>query len=244
MNEYISIYMMKRYCSIILSAFFALCVFILIVYIHSKDHYVAVEHQILTKKEVNELYWMIQQVDHLFRKHGIEYFMLAGTLLGSYRHKGLMPWDDDVDIGIMNTYEDVLNSTEVKKSLAQFNLVLTPKHKIGFGYKIFINGQKYPFIDIFICRINGNRIEYMDTDARELWKMEYMFNHELYPLRKQPFGPLQLYGPNKPRLCLIRWFYPSCLFITKPSHHHKEEDIVFIKKMKILSKREVVLPSI
>lgn len=233
---------MDQYCHIVLYTFFVLCIFILIVYAHANDHYVSVDHQILTKKEVNELYWMIQQADSIFRKHGIEYFMLAGTLLGSYRHKGLMPWDDDVDIGIMNTYEDILNSTEVKRSLSQFNLVLTPKHKIEFGYKLFIKDQKYPFIDIFICQKNRNRIEYMDKNSRELWKREFMFHDELYPLREQPFGPLQLYGPNKPSICLMRWFYPFCLFITKPSHHHKEDGTLLLKKNELLYKREVVLP--
>lgn len=236
---------MQRHFSIILYSFFITCIFILIVYIHSSNQYVVVDHQILTKKEVNELYQMIQQVDYLFRSYGIEYFMIAGTLLGSYRHKGLMPWDDDVDIGVMDTYEDLLNSVEMKNKLLQFNYILTPKHTIGFGYKIFMSGEKYPFIDVFICRTNGDRIEYMDQDAREIWGLEYMFKHELYPLREQPFGPLQLYGPNKPRLCLIRWFEPTCLFIIKPSHHHKEDNnVTLIKKNKLLSKREVVLPSI
>ncbi len=67
---------------------------------------------------------MLDFVDRLCRQHGLKYWVCGGTLLGTIRHKGFIPWDDDVDIFL--PWRDYLRFIEVFEETERFSM-------LGFG---------------------------------------------------------------------------------------------------------------
>lgn len=50
------------------------------------------------RKVQNKILEIIKFVDKICRENGIIYYIMGGTALGALRHKGFIPWDDDLDI--------------------------------------------------------------------------------------------------------------------------------------------------
>ena len=63
---------------------------------------------------------LFQAVHDACEKLGIEYMMHFGTLLGAVRHKGYIPWDDDIDI--VMTWENFDRFVELAPSVLSENL--------------------------------------------------------------------------------------------------------------------------
>ena len=44
---------------------------------------------------------MVTELDRICKKHDVQYFLFWGSLLGAIRHDGFIPWDDDLDVGML-----------------------------------------------------------------------------------------------------------------------------------------------
>lgn len=69
---------------------------------------------------------ILLDIDRVCKENNIKYWLDSGTLLGAIRHKGFIPWDDDLDIGMFR--DDYLKFIEVAPKSLNSNFVLqTPK---------------------------------------------------------------------------------------------------------------------
>ena len=62
---------------------------------------------------------MMKELDEIFQKNNIEYYLGGGSALGSIRHKGFIPWDEDMDINMKR--KDCERLIEIYKNTPEFS---------------------------------------------------------------------------------------------------------------------------
>lgn len=62
-------------------------------------------------------------IDEVCRNNNIHYTMIGGTLIGAARHKGFIPWDDDIDIAILREDYEKFVKVFNEKTNGQYRLL-------------------------------------------------------------------------------------------------------------------------
>ena len=122
--------------------------------------------KILNTREIQlEEKKILDEVINFLNENNLKYFLCGGTLLGAIRHKGFIPWDDDIDIAmprpdyqklqeLINNNSNILGGELFFHSIESKNLNM-PFTKV-YNHNIEINDwryndeyEKYLWIDIF-----------------------------------------------------------------------------------------------
>ncbi|KAI0213303.1 hypothetical protein LSAT2_001679 [Lamellibrachia satsuma] len=131
--------------------------------------------------------------------HNLTYFLTSGTLIGSYRHHDMIPWDDDIDIGFMSAdkgrVRDVLLALEPDFLLYIRNKDLGdlepwkfyPRTSGSYIHRSF----RWPYIDMFFFGQNSTHI----WNERPRASHQVFRKCDVFPLQKRPFGEMMLQAP-------------------------------------------------
>lgn len=105
---------------------------------------------------------ILSDIDRVCKRHGIQYFMAYGTLIGTIRHQGFIPWDDDIDIWIKwkdykrlneilgrETKYEVINLDIYKKCAIQFTKISDPSTLVERKDKTHGDFKRGVAVDIF-----------------------------------------------------------------------------------------------
>lgn len=81
---------------------------------------------------------ILLEVDRICKKNDIEYWLSDGTCLGAVRHKGFIPWDDDIDIAMMlEDYKKFLRVAPKELKLENYYL-----HDKSIDIRMTLNSAK------------------------------------------------------------------------------------------------------
>ena len=114
---------------------------------------------------------VLSAIDEYCQQHNIRYSMACGTLLGAVRHKGYIPWDDDIDIYIPRD--------DYKRLLDEFPITYKERYKIA-------SLERDPQWELpYAKAYDANTLLVEDADCKETIGI----NIDIFPVDDVPNGP-------------------------------------------------------
>lgn len=174
---------------------------------------------------------ILDEIVEIFNKNNLTYYISGGTFLGAVRHKGFIPWDDDIDVAMPRT------DYEKFKKIA--NKELSKKYK----YRNFENDKT---IKVCFSRVETDKIKVKDLsaekeDIRNAWI-------DIFPLDGMPNSKIKSFF-RKTKLLYLRMMLQYSEFSTivnqnLPNRPFYEKILIFFGKIipfeRILDSRKIM----
>ncbi len=169
---------------------------------------------------------LVKEFLKICKKHNLKYYIIGGTLLGAIRHKGFIPWDDDVDIAMMrDDYEEFLKVAS--KELPE-DMKLTT----------FYNNKKYRY---YLPRIEDLNTEIIEKRYEHLGEKSHLFI-DIFPIDGTPNNKILrkiYYFRILFNRMLVSWYYIDTI---DPVRKRKKYEKILIFLGKVLPTKKIINP--
>ncbi len=131
---------------------------------------------------------ILKAFDAIAKKYNIKYYLADGTLLGAVRHKGFIPWDDDIDITITRSEYERFKSIANKELPSSMYLSTfdTPGH-IWLVPRIIDKNSRFYLNNAAKKKEIGAWIDFLILDGvpepglkKKIWGFTYLMARMLY----------------------------------------------------------------
>ncbi len=121
---------------------------------------------------------VLEEIKRVCGKLDIQYFADWGTMLGAVRHKGFIPWDDDLDIGML------------RKDYYRFLKEAPQLLESWYEIKSVYNDQTFDIVKARI--INGRNINFDPVFLEKFHNCPYVVGIDIFPIDNIPKGKDEL----------------------------------------------------
>ncbi len=146
----------------------------------SEEYFRAEEREDFFVSETMKRYWaccmeIVNVIDGICKRHGITYYADWGTLLGAVRHKGFIPWDDDMDIAVKRPdYERLLKILQ---------------RELPEGYKLSTPFNSEEHRQFFSGVSNGTEMDLSKAHVEKFYGCPFVAVIDIFPLDYLPRDP-------------------------------------------------------
>jgi len=157
----------------------------------------------------------------------VTHFMTAGTLLGSYRHHGRIPWDGDVDL-MLNMSDKKLLYGALTALEPDYGLYLNDDFDSPYSWKFFPlrrgspvprRTYRWPFVDLLFFGEDDTGVwqKSLTTGKYRYWPRSVVF-----PLRRRPFDGFWIPAPcDVPRALAVDYDLSVCVSSSYSSKYNQ-----------------------